>query len=159
VLWALAAAGLAGAVALGIDGMREVSPWLGAFIVVGAFLVVAYNLEAFGGVFHSDIWFALAWGAFPALTSAFVQQGRVTIEAVLVAMACAGLSSAQRVLSTPVRRLRRHVVSVDGRLVLDDGSSEAVDAAALRAAPEAALRILSAALPVLAAGLVLSRLP
>jgi hypothetical protein len=159
VLWALAAAGLAGAVALGVDGMREVSPWIGGFIVVGAFLVVAYNLEAFGGVFHSDAWFALAWGAFPALTAAFVQQGRVTVAAVLVAAACAGLSAAQRALSTPVRRLRRHAVSVDGRLVLDDGSIETVDAAALRAAPEAALRMLSAALPLLAAGLVLSRIP
>ena len=29
---------------------------------------VAYNLELFGGRFHSDAWFALAWGAFPALT-------------------------------------------------------------------------------------------
>ena len=33
----------------------------------GAFIVVAYNLELFGGRFHTDFWFALAWGAFPAL--------------------------------------------------------------------------------------------
>jgi hypothetical protein len=159
VLWALAGAGLAGAVALGVDGVVEVSPWIAVFIVVGAFLVVAYNLEVLGGAFHSDVWFALAWGAFPALTSSFVQQGRVTVEAVLVALACAAVSGAQRVLSTPVRRLRRHVVSVSGELVLDDGRREGVDAAALRSAPETALRILSFALPLLAAGLVLSRLP
>ncbi|MGZ4114277.1 MAG: hypothetical protein ACXVQT_04265, partial [Actinomycetota bacterium] len=66
-------------------------------------------------------------------------------------------SAAQRVLSTPVRRLRRHVTSVRGELVLDDGGREPVDAAALRAAPEAALRLLSIAMPVIAAGLVLSR--
>ena len=30
----------------------------------GAFIVVAYNLELFGGRFHGDFWFALAWGAF-----------------------------------------------------------------------------------------------
>ena len=35
VLVGLAVAGLAGAVALGIDGMVEVSPWLGVFIVAG----------------------------------------------------------------------------------------------------------------------------
>ena len=50
VLWALAAIGLAGAVALGIDGAREVSPWIWAFIAAGVFLVLAYNLELFGGV-------------------------------------------------------------------------------------------------------------
>ena len=29
---------------------------------------VAYNLELLGGRFHTDFWFAAAWGAFPALT-------------------------------------------------------------------------------------------
>jgi hypothetical protein len=157
VLWAIAAVGLVAAVALGVDGVVEVSAWVAAFIVVGAFLVVAYNLEAFGGSFHSDLWFAVAWGAFPALTSSFVQQQRVTIVAVLVATACALVSAAQRVLSTPVRRLRRHVTSVQGELVLDDGERERVDASSLRSAPEGALRLLSFAMPVLAVGLVLSR--
>ena len=48
VLWAIAVVGLAGAVALGIHGAAEVSPWIWAFIVAGVFLVVAYNLELFG---------------------------------------------------------------------------------------------------------------
>jgi hypothetical protein len=159
MLWAIAAVGLIGAVALGVDAAVEVSPWVIAFMVVGAFLVVAYNLEAFGGTFHSDAWFAIAWGGFPALTAAFVQQQRVTLGAVLVAGACALVSAAQRALSTPVRRLRRHVTSVTGAVSLDDGRSEPLDARALRAAPEAALRLLSFAMPVLALGLVLSRLP
>ena len=158
VLWAIAAAGLAGAVALGVDGAIEASGWIVVFIAAGALLVVAYNLEAFGGRFHSDAWFALGWGAFPALTSAFVQQGRVTFPAVLVAAACALVSAAQRGLSTPVRRLRRHVVRVDGELSFDDGRRVPLDAATIRAAPETALRILSLAMPVLAAGLLLSRL-
>ena len=38
-------------------------------IAVGAFLVPAYNLELFGGRFHSDLWFGLAWGAFPVVTA------------------------------------------------------------------------------------------
>jgi hypothetical protein len=159
VLWAIAIVGLLGAVALGIDGAIELSPWVVGFILVGGFVLVAYNLELLGGAFHSDAWFALAWGAFPALTSAFVQQGRITAEAILVAAACAFLSAAQRILSTPVRRLRRHVTRVTGDVVLDDGTREPIDAAALRATPEAALRALSIAIPVLAAGLVLSRLP
>ena len=158
VLWGIAIVGLAGAVGLGVDGAIEVSPWLVAFIAVGGFLVVAYNLELFGGAFHSDLWFALAWGGFPALTGYFAQTGRVIAASLLVAAACAGLSAAQRTLSTPVRRLRRHVTRVTGQLELDDGTVESIDGSAMRAAPEAALRAMSLAMVLLAAGLVAVRL-
>jgi hypothetical protein len=158
VLWAIAVAGLAGAVALGVDGARLVSPWLWAFIVVGVFLVVAYNLELFGGRIHSDLWFALAWGAFPALTAAFAQTGEVRPEALVAAAGCAAVSAAQRVLSTPVRRLRRRVAHVEGTLVTVDGERETLDAGALRRAPEGALRWVSLAMPLLATAMVLPRL-
>jgi len=158
VLWTITIVGLAGAIALGIDGVIEVSPWLLVFIAFGGFIVVAYNLELFGGWFHSDLWFAVAWGAFPALTGFFAQTGRVTVPAVVVGGACAALSAAQRTLSTPVRRLRRHVRSVSGELTLADGSAEALDASALRHPLEAALRYLSLAMVLLAAGLVAARL-
>lgn len=157
-LVALAVIGLVGAVALGIDGMVRVSPWIGAFAVVGAFLVVAYNLELFGGAFHSDLWFSLAWGAFPVLTAYFAQTSRLSAAAVIAAGACAVISAAQRVLSTPVRRLRRHVVAVRGEMQLDDGAHESLDQASLRAAPEQALRLLSIAVPMLAASFLLTRL-
>lgn len=158
VLVTLAAVGLAGAVTLGVDGMVEVSPWLGLFIVAGAFLVVAYNLELFGGAFHSDLWFALAWGAFPVLTAYFAQTAELSAAAMLAAAACTVLSAAQRVLSTPVRRLRRHVVTVRGSLGLDDGTEEPIDASALRAAPELALRLLSIVVPLLAASMLVRQL-
>ena len=158
VLWAIAVIGLSGAVALGIHGAREVSPWLWAFIATGVFFVVAYNLELFGGVVHSDLWFALAWGAFPALTAAFAQTAEVRPEAIAAAAACALISAAQRVLSTPVRRLRRSVANVEGTLVTHEGGREALDAASLRAAPEGALRWLSVAMPLLAAAMLISRL-
>jgi len=157
VLWTIAAVGLAGAIALGVDGAVQVSGWIVAFIAVGGFLVVAYNLELFGGLFHCDLWFALAWGAFPALTGFFAQTGEITIAAVLVALACAAISAAQRTLSTPVRRLRRQATGVHGEIELRDGTREAIDADALRAAPEAALRWMSVAMPVLAVGLLLAK--
>ena len=53
---------------IGIVVATRTTLWLLAFIAVGAFLVPAYNLELAGGRFHSDLWFALAWGAFPVLT-------------------------------------------------------------------------------------------
>ena len=158
VLWTIAVVGLGGAVALGIDGAREVSPWLWAFIAAGVFFVLAYNLELFGGVVHSDLWFALAWGAFPVLTAAFAQTAEVRLEAVAAAAACAAISAGQRVLSTPVRRLRRSVASVEGALVTNHGDREPLDASALRAAPEGALRWLSFAMPLLAGAMLLSRL-
>jgi hypothetical protein len=156
-LWMIAAVGLAGGAGLGVHGMLLVSPWFAAFIVVGAFLVLAYNLELFDGAFHTDLWFALGWGAFPALTGAFAQSGRVTIAAAVVAVACAALSAAQRALSTPVRRLRRSTVEVTGTLTLRDGTREQLDAGNLRLAPEAALRLLSLAMPLLAVGLLAAR--
>ncbi len=157
-LRAIAAAALLGAAAFGVHGAVVLSPWMLAFIAVGGFLVVAYNLELFGGVFHTDLWFALGWGAFPALTGAFAQDGRVTLAAVGVAFACAGLSAAQRALSTPVRRLRRHGAQVTGEVAYDDGTIEPLTAESLRGTPETALRLLSLAMPLLALALVLARL-
>jgi hypothetical protein len=158
VLRGLAVVGLGGAIALGIHGTVEVSPWLWAFIGVGGFLVVAYNLEPFGGAFHSDAWFALAWGAFPVLTAYFAQTATIRVETLLAAAACSGLSAGQRALSTPVRRLRRHVATVTGAITLGDGSIEPIDASTLRAVPERALRWLSLAVPLLAAGLLAAKL-
>jgi hypothetical protein len=158
VLVGLAAASVAAACAIGVVVALRSTLWLLVFVAFGAFVVTAYNLELFGGAFHSDLWFAVAWGAFPAITGAFAQQGTLRWSAVLVAGACAAASAAQRVLSTPVRWLRRDVAGVEGRVVLRDGGAAPLDAAALRAAPERALRLLSAALPLLAAGLVVARL-
>jgi hypothetical protein len=158
-LWVISTAGLSGAIALGIDASIRISPWISAFVVAGSFLVVAYNLELFRGAFHSDAWFALAWGGFPALTGYFAQTGRLSVAAVIVALACSLVSTAQRTLSTPVRRLRRDVELVEGSLRLRNGSTEAIDAVALRATPERALRWLSLAIPLLAVGLVVNRWP
>jgi hypothetical protein len=158
VLWTFASVALAGAVALGVLGAIRVSWWLLAFVAFGAFIVVAYNLELFRGVFHGDVWFALAWGAFPALTGSFAQDGRLDAAALLVAAACFALSATQRILSTPVRHLRRNVASVRGEMVRTDGTVEPVDEAALRRAPEAALRALTGAVCLLALGLVAARL-
>ena len=158
VLAILAIVSLAGAAAVGIVGIVQVSAWLAAFIITGAFLVVAYNLELFGGSFHSDVWFAVAWGGFPALTGAFAQDGRLRVAAVLVAGACVAISAAQRALSTPVRRLRRRVVAVEGTITLRDGTTEPMGADVIRTAPEAALKLLALAMPLLATALVISRI-
>jgi hypothetical protein len=157
VLWALAVAGLAGALAIGVYGATQIGWGLLAFMAFGAFAIPAYNLEWFGGVFHTDWWFAIAWGGFVALTGAFAQTGRVTAAAVAVAAGCALVSLAQRRLSTPVRRLRRQVSSVSGEIVLADGTREPIDVSALRTAPEGALRAMWVAMVLLAVGLIVAR--
>lgn len=158
-LWVISVAGLSGAIALGVDGSIKISLWIAAFVAVGSFLVVAYNLEVFHGAFHSDAWFAVAWGGFPALTGYFAQTGRISVAAVIVALGCSLVSVTQRTLSTPVRRLRRNVELVEGSLRLRDGSTERIDSATLLATPEDALRWLSLAIPLLALGLVVNRWP
>jgi hypothetical protein len=157
LLVGLAIAGVSGAVALGVHGTIVSTPWIWAFVVAGVFLVVAYNLEPFGGTFHSDLWFALAWGGFPVLTAFFAQVGHLNVEALLAGAACTALSASQRVLSTPVRRLRREVATVDGHVTLRDGTTEPLGPDALRATPERALRLLSLAMPLLAIAMVVAK--
>ena len=158
VLVALAATSIAAAVAIGVASCFWISPWLAPFVAAGGLLVVAYNLELFGGRLHGDAWFGLAWGAFPVLTAYFAQTERVRGAAVVAALFAFALSLAQRQLSTPVRFVRRHVRSVSGSLELASGTQEPITAATLLRAPESALRLLSAATPLLATALVLSRL-
>jgi hypothetical protein len=119
-----------------------------AFVAAGAFAVVAYNLELFGGAFHSDLWFALTWGAFPVLTAYFAAAERLRGEALLAAAFALAVSLAQRTLSTQVRAARRSGV------VSDSGAA----ALAVSRPAEAALQLLSVALPLLAGALLLGRL-
>jgi hypothetical protein len=157
-LVALAAFGLGGATALGIVGVLTVSVWLIPFVVAGAFLALAYNLELFGGWFHTDLWFAVSWGGFPALTGWFVEALDLRIEAVLVALVCSILSVAQRRLSTPARELRRRTVSVSGHQVLRGGEVRELDLHHLLGPLEGALSALWKAMVVLAVALVVRRL-
>ena len=145
-------------VAIGIAGAFAWSLWLLVFVVVGGFVVVAYNLELFGGVLHNHQTFALTWGAFPLLTGYFASAGRITWEALLASAFAALSSAAQRVLSTPVRLVRRRVRAVSGTLELNDGDTQSIDAQSLIAAPETALRLLAVAIVALAGALLVLRL-
>jgi hypothetical protein len=162
-LIALAAFSLAGAIGIGVAGLFIVSPTLAPFVAAGGFLVVAYNLELAGGRFHTDFFFAAAWGAFPALTSWWANTlslGRPDelASGLLVATGCFGLSVAQRRLSAPVRELRRRTVSVSGKQGLSDGTSIPLSVERLASPLDGALRALSWAVVALAAGLVILRL-
>jgi len=158
LLWVLAAISIAGAAAIGVAAALAWTLWLLPMVAFGALIVVAYNLELVGGRFHTDLWFALAWGAFPVLTAYLAAAERLEAEALLAAGFAALLSHAQRCLSTPVRDARRRLRSLSGELVWEDGRSEPLTRATLVAAPEAALRALTGAVVVLAAALLVLRL-
>jgi hypothetical protein len=157
-LIALAAIGLAGAVAIGVVGVVIVSPWIAPLVAAGTFLVLAYNLELAGGRFHNDVWFAIAWGGFPAFTGYFANSLSIRVQGVLVAAGCCLLSAAQRRLSTPARELRRQTDAVVGEQRLSDGRVVALTATRLAEPLEGALSALWLALVLLAIGLVAARL-
>ena len=158
----MASVSLAGAVGIGVAGCFIVSATLIPFVIAGGFFVVAYNLELFGGRFHTAFWLAFAWAAFPALTSWWVNtlslaHLRTDIAGLLVAAGCFGLVSVQRILSTPVRQLRRKTVSVTGEQRLADGTVIPLTAEELSGPLDASLRGLSWAVVVLAIGVVVVR--
>jgi hypothetical protein len=161
-LLSLAVGGLGGGLAIGVAGVFLVSATLAPLVLAGVFFVLAYNLELFGGRFHTDLWFAAAWGAFPALTGWWsnalgVDSPGQAIAAATAVLACYWLSAAQRRLSTPVRELRRRTESVSGEQRLADGTTRRLDRAGLIAPLDGALRALSVAVPLLAVAAVALR--
>jgi len=134
----LAVVSLAGAVAIGVGAAMAWGWGLLAFIAVGAVLVPVYNLEL---AFHTNVGFALAWGAFPVLTGYFVEAQTIRVEAVAAAAYAFTASLAQRTLSTPVRQARRANATTAGIEPL-----------------ERALRLLTWASVTLAVALVAARL-
>lgn len=142
VLWTLALVSVAGAVAIGVWAAIAWTPWLLVFVAVGAFLVFAYNLELFGGFFHTSLWFGLAWGSFPLLATYFVSAEKLTVGAALAAGFALATSYVQRTLSTPVRAVRRGLVDAPMSTI---------------AVPERANQILALAMVTLAAALLALR--
>jgi hypothetical protein len=156
-LIALAAIALAGALAIGAAGVVSVSPVLAPLVLAGALFVPAYNLELAGGRFHGDTWFALGWGAFPALTGYLAEAETLALPGLLIAAACVAMSVAQRRLSTPARELRRRTRSLSGVRTRTDGASEQLSVRRMLAPLDGALAALSLATVLVACALVAAR--
>ncbi len=157
ILIALALVSVGAACAMGVAVALSFSLWILAAVAVGAFLVPAYNLELLGGRFHTDMWFGLAWGAFPLLTGYLACSGDLSAAALVAAAWATVLSLAQRQLSTAARRARRQVVAVRGEVELRGGGREPVTREMLATAPETTLRLLAGSSVLLAAALVVLR--
>jgi hypothetical protein len=158
VLIGMAGISLVAAVVIGTFAALTISPWATPFILFGALMVPAYNLELMGGWFHTRFWFAFSWGAFPALVGYWANAEGIGPPALLVAAGCFALSLSQRALSSRATDLRRNVGSASGKLEYRDGNSEEITVQYLLAAPETALRTLGLAVTLLALGWLVSRL-
>ncbi len=154
----LAAVSLAGALAIGVGGVFTVSFELIPLVLAGGFFVVAYNLELWGGRLHSDLWFAVGWGAFPAFTGYFVNALEISLSGLLICAGCLAMSVAQRRLSSPARELRRRTSAISGVRTLSDGRTEPLSLAGLLAPLDGALAALSLATVVTACALLSARL-
>ena len=158
ILAGLAAVSLVGAMALGMVAALTITMWILPFVAFGGFIAVAYNLGIWHNRFHSDFWFAFAWGAFPVLTSYWINSLSLNVVPVLLACGCFTFSLAQRSLSTQVRTVRRKTLSVQGTMEMADGSVDRIDISRMLLIPERALRLLSLTTVVFAVALLTFRL-
>ena len=78
-LMALAAAGLIPGLALGMFLTLTSAIILLPLGVLELFFLLSYNLELFGGYFHTDFWFATSWGFLPVLVGYAVQTDTVNL--------------------------------------------------------------------------------
>lgn len=144
-LWALGVGGMLAAAAVAVVGMAVISPWVLAWAAAGILIATGYALE-WSKLLHSDWGFAVSWGAFPVLVGYWAQTQQMSAAALLLAAAATVIARGQRALSTSARRLRRRPdtwPSVPSALAPE-----------LLTTWEGPLRLLSWAMPLLAAGLL-----
>jgi hypothetical protein len=102
-----AALAIGAAYAIGIYYMVYHVPLLWPIALAEGFFLLAYNLEWFGGRFHTDRWFAFSWGALPVLAGYVMQTNTLALSAVILAAAAALLSLVEIRASRPYKALRR----------------------------------------------------
>ncbi len=115
-LGSVAAGALLIAYLLGLHYILSVTPHLGVIAVLEGFFLFAYNLEWFGGRFHTDDWFAFSWGVLPVLAGYLIQTNTLSVSAVVVACAMGLLSRVEINASRPYKELKRMEVDHPHRL-------------------------------------------
>jgi len=106
-LWLVALVSLAFAYGIAIYYMVRYVPLLWVVAVLEGFFVFAYNLEWFSGRVHTDRWFAVSWGALPVLAGYIMQTNRISLPALVLALAMALFSLIEIKASRPYKELKR----------------------------------------------------
>lgn len=113
-LWLLAILSLVLAYGIAVYYMIRYVPLLWCVALVEGFFVFAYNLEWFDGMFHTDRWFAVSWGALPVLAGYVMQTNGISISALLLATSMGLFSSVEIKASRPYKELKRRWPDLDG---------------------------------------------
>jgi len=106
-LLVLMAATVAAAYAIGIYYIVLFVPLLAVIAALEGFFLFAYNFEAFGGRFHNNFWFAVSWGALPALAGYVMQANSVGVLVLAVSGVTGFVSYAEIRMSRPYKQLKQ----------------------------------------------------
>jgi len=106
-LWFLSLGTLVSAYAIGIYYMIYYVPMLWVVAIAEGFFIFAYNVEWFGGKFHTDHWFAFSWGALPLLAGYIIQTNSISLIVIAVAAATGFTSYVEIKTSRPYKELKR----------------------------------------------------
>lgn len=115
-LWGLAIVSLVIAYAIGIYYMVYYTPLLWIIALLEGFFLLAYNLEWFGGRFHTDEWFAFSWGFLPVLAGYVLQTNRLSLPSLALAAAAGFLSLVEITASRPYKELKRGAARTEGEI-------------------------------------------
>lgn len=106
-LWVLALLSLIPAYGIGLHYILTVAPLLAVIAILEGFFLFAYNLEWFGGRFHTDEWFAFSWGVLPVLGGYLIETNAISLPVVAVAGAMGLLSLVEINASRPYKEIKR----------------------------------------------------
>jgi hypothetical protein len=84
-------------------------PLLFVVAIMEGFFVFAYNLEWFGGRFHTDQWFAFSWGCLPVLAGYIMQTNSISLPALTLSLSMALFSAIEIKASRPYKELKRRL--------------------------------------------------
>ncbi len=106
ISWIILVVSLSIAYSIGIYYIIYFVPLLSVVAVAEGFFLFAYNFEKFGGRFHTNFWFVIAWGSLPVLAGFIMQTNAITLESILVATVAGFISYVEIRLSRPYKVIR-----------------------------------------------------
>lgn len=113
-LWLLVLSSLFFTYGIAIYYMIRYVPLLSVVAILEGFFVFAYNLEWFGGRFHTDRWFAFSWGALPVLAGYIMQTNSISLPALILSLSMALFSFIEIKASRPYKELKRQGRNLSG---------------------------------------------
>ena len=103
ISWVILVTSISAAYSIGIYYIIYFVPLLSIVAVAEGFLLFAYNFEKFGGRFHTNFWFVMAWGSLPVLAGFMMQTNSISMESILVATVTGFISYVEISLTRPFK--------------------------------------------------------